>query len=259
MDGFEYARKVRSDPSIAHIPLILNMDGSKMSKRDKGASLESYAREGYVPEAVVNYLCLLGWSPKGNREIVPLPEVVNLFDLPQILRHNARFDLDKLNWLNWEYLKSMDPERFNRLALQALADAGINTAGFESAYARAALATCQQKVKLLAEVPQFTDFYFNSDFAIDPDAFTKDFIPENRPRLVKLREAFASVPAFDAASIESTLKKVAAELGVKAGALVHPTRLACTGRSIGPSLYHLIEILGRDAVLRRLDRALTRF
>src|SRR5712672_2946991 len=86
-------------PKYAHIPLILNPDGSKMSKRDKGASLNAYQTEGYAPEALVNYLCLLGWSPKHNREKMPIPEIIELFDLPQILRSNARFDTTKLNWL----------------------------------------------------------------------------------------------------------------------------------------------------------------
>src|SRR5215471_12116543 len=94
-------------PKYAHIPLILNTDGTKMSKRDKGASLTSYMDEGYAPEAVANYLCLLGWSPKGNREKIPLAEVVKLFDLPQVLRHNARFDMAKLIWLNGEYVREM--------------------------------------------------------------------------------------------------------------------------------------------------------
>ncbi|MSU04990.1 MAG: glutamate--tRNA ligase, partial [Pedosphaera sp.] len=98
-------------PAYGHIPLILNIDGTKMGKRDVGASLQSYQDGGYAPEAVVNYLCLLGWSPKGNREILPLDEVVAMFDLPQILRHNARFDLAKLQWINWEYTKSMPIER----------------------------------------------------------------------------------------------------------------------------------------------------
>src|SRR5258708_25698804 len=96
-------------PKYAHIPLILNIDGTKMSKRDKGASLMTYLDDGYAPEAVVNYLCLLGWSPKGNREKVPVNEVVELFDLPQILRHNARFDLNKLHWLNGESIREMTP------------------------------------------------------------------------------------------------------------------------------------------------------
>ncbi len=89
-------------PKYAHLPLILNIDGTKMSKRDQGASLNSYIEEGYSPQAIVNYLSLLGWSPKGNREKIALAEIIELFDLPQILRHNARFDLAKLNWLNGE-------------------------------------------------------------------------------------------------------------------------------------------------------------
>src|SRR6184192_2503684 len=108
-------------PKYAHIPLILNADGTKMSKRDKGASLSTYMEEGYAPEAVANYLCLLGWSPKHNREKVSLDEVVELFDLPQILRHNARFDINKLHWLNGEYIRSMAPDRFYELAVHALA------------------------------------------------------------------------------------------------------------------------------------------
>src|SRR5437899_1637020 len=107
-------------PKYAHIPLILNIDGTKMSKRDKGASLATYMQEGYAAEAVVNYLCLLGWSPKHNREKLPISEVVQIFDLPQILRANARFDLVKLNWLNGEYLREMNDDRFYELAIQAL-------------------------------------------------------------------------------------------------------------------------------------------
>ena len=99
-------------PRYAHIPLILNQDGSKMSKREAGAALTHYIDNGYAPEAVVNYLCLLGWSPKDNREKLPLTEIIERFDLPQILRHNARFDLAKLQWLNGEYLRELPDDRF---------------------------------------------------------------------------------------------------------------------------------------------------
>src|SRR5437667_2572607 len=113
-------------PNYAHIPLILNQDGTKMSKRDQGASLTTYLEEGYAPEAVVNYLCLLGWSPKNNREKMAISEVVELFDLPQILRHNARFDLTKLIWLNGEYIREMKDDRFYELSIHALARAGLD-------------------------------------------------------------------------------------------------------------------------------------
>lgn len=243
-------------PKYAHIPLILNIDGTKMSKRDKGASLATYMQEGYAAEAVVNYLCLLGWSPKHNREKLPVSEVIEIFDLPQILRANARFDLAKLNWLNGEYLREMNSDRFYELAIQALNRAGLDTHRFPAEYVKAALDTCKGKIKLFSELPGYAGFYFREDVNIDPAVASKDFVPENKPRLRKLRDAISGLPSFDAAGLETALKTAAGELGVKAGVLVHPTRLACTGAAAGPSLYHLMEILGKDRTLARLDRAL---
>ena len=229
-----------------------------MSKRDQGASLTSYLDEGYAPEAVVNYLCLLGWSPKGNREKIPLDEVVALFDLPQVLRHNARFDLVKLQWLNYEYLREMRDERFYELCVHALARAGLNPDAYPLDYVKRALDTCKGKLKLFADLPAYAGFYFQREVIPGPDAATKDFVPENRPRVRKLRDAFARVATWEAPALELALKATATECGVKAGVLVHPTRLATTGQPTGPSLYHLLEVLGRDCVLGRLDQALAR-
>jgi len=245
-------------PKYAHIPLILNPDGSKMSKRDQGAILTAYMGEGFTPEAVVNYLCLLGWSPKDNREMVPLQEVIGLFDLPQILRHNARFDMAKLLWLNSEYLRAMDNDRFYEQSVHALTKAGLAMDTWPAAYVKAALDTCKGKVKLFSELTDYGGFYFTDEIQYAPEAAQKDFIPENRPRVTRLRAAFANLEAFKAEELEKTLKAVAAELGVKAGVLVHPTRIACTGKPAGPSLYHLLEILGKDRVLHRMDRGLER-
>lgn len=243
-------------PKYAHIPLILNPDGTKMSKRDQGASLATYMDEGYTPEAVVNYLCLLGWSPKNDREKMPLSDIIERFDLPQILRHNARFDLAKLQWLDGEYLRDLSSERFRELGARALGRAGFDLNKYPPAYVQAALDTCQGKVKRFSDLGMYGGFYFVEEVALDPEAVKKDFMPENKARVARLREAFSRLEKFEASALESTLKAVAAELGVKAGVLVHPTRLACTGSSAGPSLYHLLEILGRDRVLKRLDRAL---
>ena len=241
-------------PNYAHIPLILNQDGTKMSKRDQGASLASYMEEVFAPEAVVNYLCLLGWSPKDNREVIPVREVVQMFDLPQILRHNARFDLDKLHWLHGEYVRLMSNERFNELAVPALARAGYDTSRYSPAYVKTALDTCKGKKRLFSELADYGGFYFVEEVDYDREAAAKEFTPENRERLKQMREVFAGLTAFDAATLENALKETARRLGVKAGVLVHPTRLACTGRTAGPSLYHLLEVLGKERVLRRLDR-----
>jgi glutamyl-tRNA synthetase len=242
-------------PKYAHIPLILNSDGSKMSKRDQGASLMTYNDEGYAPEAVLNYLVLLGWSPKGNREVMPAKEIVEMFDLPQILRHNARFDMNKLQWVNWEYLKTMAPERFVELGTAALQRAGVSLEGYTPAYILAALSTAKEKFKTFADLKPFVDFYFQKEVEIPAELAAKQFTAESRPRLARLRAAYAELAAFDHASVEKTLKSVATELGVKAGVLVHPVRVACTGKEIGPSLYHLMEVLGKTEVLRRIDRA----
>jgi glutamyl-tRNA synthetase len=246
-------------PRFAHIPLILNKDGSKMGKRDQGASLGGYIDLGYSPEAVRNYLCLLGWSPKDNREKLDIGEVVRLFDLKNVNRKNAAFDLDKCTWLSGEYLREMDGETFQQRAREALIRAGVDLSPFPAEYVHAAIETCRGKLKIFSELPAYGGFYFKQEVGYDPEAAAKQFIPENRPRVEAVRAAFAALGEFNAAGIEAALKGTAATLGVKVGVLVHPTRLALTGAASGPSLYHLIEVLGKAEVLRRMDRALEQF
>ncbi|MBI3414928.1 MAG: glutamate--tRNA ligase [Verrucomicrobia bacterium] len=243
-------------PKYAHIPLILNADGSKMSKRDRGASLTTYLDEGFLPEAVNNYLCLLGWSPKDNVEKLSLAEVVERFDLPQILRHNAKFDFEKLVWLQGEYCRELAPDRFYELGVHAFAKAGVDTNTFDTNYVKAALDTCRGKIKTFAELPAYAGFYFRDEITYDPEAAKKSFVPENKPRVEKLRAAFAKLATFDATSIEATLKATATELGIKVGVLIHPTRLAVTGNPNGPSLYHLLEVMGKEKTQARIERAL---
>jgi glutamyl-tRNA synthetase len=230
-----------------------------MSKREQGAQMNAYLDGGYVPEAVVNYLCLLGWSPKNNREKMALNEVMEFFDLPQILRHNARFDSEKLLWLNGEYIRELSDDRFFELSVHALAHAGFDTNPFPLDYVKAALDTCKGKFKLFSELPAYGGFYFKDEITYNPEAAKKSFVPENKPRVEKLRDAFAKADPFNAASLEAALKAIAAELGVKAGVLVHPVRLACTGNPSGPSLYHLLEVIGKEKTLARIEQALGTF
>ena len=246
-------------PRFAHIPLILNKDGSKMSKRDQGASLGGYISAGYSPEAVRNYLCLLGWSPKDNREKLDIAEVIRLFDLKAVHRKNAAFDLDKCAWLSGEYLREMDGPTFQQRAREALARTGIGLSGFPEEYVHAAIETCRGKLRIFSDLPAYAGFYFKRDVEYDPAAAAKQFTPENRPRLEAVRAALAALEDFSAASVETAMKSTAAALGVKVGVLVHPTRLALTGAPAGPSLYHLIEVLGKTEVLRRIDLALVGF
>ncbi|HVM61998.1 MAG TPA: glutamate--tRNA ligase family protein [Verrucomicrobiae bacterium] len=243
-------------PQYAHIPMILNPDGTKMSKSDPDAakarlaSLQTYVEDGFVPEAVRNYLCLLGWSPKDNREIMPIHDVVELFDLPQILRNNARFDVSKLTWMNGEYIRAMSLERFLELARPF-------TGGHDDPKV---LGLVKEKLKLLRELPSWTDYFFRDDYAFDPVAVKKSCsAPQTSERLAKLADKFAAVNPWDAAHLEPALKTLAGELGVKTGDLIHPCRVAVSGKSAGPSLYHMLEVLGRDRVLARLRRGAEKF
>jgi glutamyl-tRNA synthetase len=243
-------------PRYAHIPLILNRDGSKMSKRDEGARVDYYIRGGYLPAAVRNYLCLLGWSPKDNREKLDIDEIIRLFDLKNVGRSSATFDPDKLHWLNGEYARALGDSEFYDLAVARLKSSGVKLDLFPEKYVRAALQTCKGKINTFDELPGYCGFYFTDDFDYDPQGVAKHFTAQNKPPLKAVRDALSTLEKFDPDNIETTLKSAATKLGLKVGAIVHPTRLAVTGSNVGPSLYHLLEVLGKEKVLSRVDRAL---
>ncbi|HEV3242966.1 MAG TPA: glutamate--tRNA ligase [Chthoniobacterales bacterium] len=244
-------------PNFAHIPLILNRDGSKMSKRDEGAAVATYIEQGYVPEAVRNYLCLLGWSPKDNREKIDIEEVVKLFELEKINRRNAAFDLDKCFWLNGQYVAQMSLDRFVELARPFLEKATIDISNEK--YTRDVLAIVKEKIKLLKELPEWTSYFFTEDYEFDQAAVKKVFEkPEATARLKALRDEFAKIDKWDFQTLESALKSLAQKLGCKTGDCVHPARVAVSGRSVGPSLYHMLEVMRKDRVLKRFDRMLAK-
>ncbi len=277
-------------PHFAHIPLILNRDGSKMSKRDEGARVATYIKQGYAPEAVRNYLCLLGWSPKDNREKIDIEEVVKLFELEKINRRNAAFDLDKCFWLNGQYIAQMSLDRFIELARPFLEKAGINIS--DEKYFRAVMSIVKEKIKLLGDVREsirsiedsgrsstsgysgysgpvtsgysgsgisgYSGYFFTEDYEFDPVAVEKVFgKSEAAERLLALRGKFANIDNWNVEKIETSLKALAQELGCKTGDLVHPARMAVSGRAVGPSLYHMLEVMGKERVLNRFDRMIS--
>ena len=245
-------------PKFAHIPLILNYDGSKMSKRDTGASMETYMDGGYLPSAVINYLSFLGWSPKDDTEVMPVAELIERFDLSGVQRANARFDMVKLDWQNYEHIRAMPEEDFKDRALEQLKSANINTSDFKNSYIEAAVATCTDKIKNLNDFAAYIGFYFQQEVSFDQDSAEKALTPDNKPYLSALREAYAELAQFDADSLQEALKATAVSCEVKNKLLVMPARVACTGSKVGPSLYHLFEVLGQTEVLKRFDAALAR-
>ena len=241
-------------PKFAHIPLILNHEGKKLSKRDGGSSITYFLDQGYAPEAVANYLCLLGWSPGENRERLDVAEIREHFDLEKINRRNAIFDLDKCFWLNGQHILAMSLARFVELAKPFVDKAGVPYGTDEALLP--ALAIVKAKVKHLSDVPDWIGFLFTEDFAMDAEAVEKSLKkPGAATRLSALIESFNGVSDWTHPKLEESLKATATSLGVKTGELVHPCRVAASGRSVGPGLYEMLEVLGKDRTLARLERA----
>ena len=245
-------------PQFAHIPLILNPDGSKMSKRDQGSSIDSYIERGFEPAAVANYLCLLGWSPKDDREKLALDEIVERFGFDGISAGNASFDSDKLLWLQGEYAREIDGERLTALAVAAWRAGGLPVDSYPDDYLAEAAATCQGKFKFPAELVDYAGFYFRERVEPAPADAAEVFTPAGLELLAGMRDTLAALDDFGPDAVEQALRDFAQARGVKMKAIVHPLRLACTGSRSGPSLFHLLAVLGRGRVIERIDRALAR-
>jgi glutamyl-tRNA synthetase len=241
-------------PQFAHIPLILNHEGKKLSKRDGGSSITTYIEQGYAPEAVANYLCLLGWSPKDNREVLAMEEIRELFALENINRRSAIFDLDKCFWIQGQHVLGMSLGRFTDLALPFVEAAGIAYGSRDRL--EAVLAIVKEKIKLLKDVPEWIDYFFREEIPLAPEAVDKVLRkPGAAERLAALGAAYSAVSEWKAEPLEQTLKDLTGRLGCKTGDLIHPARVAASGKTVGPSLYAMLELLGRDVVLRRITAA----
>jgi len=241
-------------PAFAHIPLIMNKEGKKLSKRDGGSSITYFIDGGYAPEAVANYLSLLGWSPKDDREELSVADIQSLFSLETINRRNAIFDLDKCFWLNGQHLLHMTLDRFADLALPFIDKAGIVYG--DRATLLPVLAIVQPKIKHFSDVPAWISYFFTEAFEYDPEAVEKVFRKLGaNDRLDALHTALTAVAEWNHAALETAVKATAATLGVKVGEVVHPLRLAASGRSVGPGLYEMLEVLGKERVLARIEKA----
>lgn len=242
-------------PVYAHIPLILKSNGKgKMSKRDEGALIEQYMEENFVPAAVVNYLTLLGWSPKDDREIMPVEEIIRKFDFSGVSSSNAKFDHEKLVHMNAEYLRALSSEEFSTISERALP--GGESEG-EREYRSAVLALVQPKVNRLTDLPGLVDFFFSDSFEMDEktgEKLKKKGDPREKARALLSR--FSDIPGgeWDAAALDSACETLAAEGGGKKFDYFPVLRFAVSGKGGGPDLLPMLETLGKDRVLNRLER-----
>ncbi|MDO8540470.1 MAG: glutamate--tRNA ligase family protein [Opitutaceae bacterium] len=248
-------------PAFAHIPLILKQNGpGKMSKRDQGALIEEYQRRGYLSEALVNFLCLLGWNPGDDREKMPIAEIIRLFDLPGVNQSNARFDDKKLAHMNMAYLLELPADRFVAIAreyfqLHSAAHSAAMAAG--DSYFRDVMLLSQPKVKGVEELPAYTAYFFNEDFSID--AKVRDKVMAKGDPKARLRELAEMLKAGDLSSdsaVEEAMKALAAKNGLGFGDYQSVARLALSGTNVGPSITGMIRVMGRERVLMRIERFL---
>jgi nondiscriminating glutamyl-tRNA synthetase len=246
-------------PVFAHIPLILKspeMGQGKMSKRDKGALIEEYQQRHFLPEALVNYLALLGWNPGDNREKMPIADIIKLFDLPGVNQSNAKFDGKKLANMNMTYLLEQPAERFVALARQYLAGQPAGAAALaDEAYFREIMLLAQPKIKSIDELGAYTGYFFTDDFPIDPKVKEK-VMGKGDPK-ARLAELIAALPAMDFSSdaaIEAGIKSLAESKGLGFGDYQAVARLAVSGTNAGPSITSMFRVLGRDRVKARLAR-----
>jgi glutamyl-tRNA synthetase len=242
-------------PRFGHMPLILGADGAKLSKRHGGVSVEEYKREGFLPEALANYLILLGWMPKDNREVMPLEEAVALFEISEMNDVQAKFDLQKLRWLNAEYIMKASNTRLIPLVKDHLQAAGLSTAGVSDAYLGKVLDLYKIRIKTLNEFPAMTDCFFREDFAYAEDGKRHLETPESREYLTVLADRLAGITDFSHAAIEALFREFAEARGVKAGPIIHPARMAVSGKTKGAGLFEMMEVLGRERVVARMRRA----
>jgi glutamyl-tRNA synthetase len=242
-------------PRFGHMPLILGTDGAKLSKRHGGVSVEEYKREGFLPEALANYLILLGWMPKDGREIMPPAEAVKLFEISEMNDVQAKFDIQKLRWLNAEYIMKSPNDRLVPLVRPRLDEAGIPTAGVTDAYLGRVLDLYKVRLKTLGEFAAMTDCFFRDDFAYDEDGRKHLATPESREYLTILADRLAGLTDFSHDAIEAVFREFAESRGIKAGPIIHPARMAVSGKTKGAGLFEMMEVIGRERVVARMRRA----
>ncbi len=246
-------------PEWIHVPLILGSDRSKLSKRHGAVNFKSYIDEGYLPEAMINYLSLLGWSAGEDRDLYSVDELVERFTLKGIIDHAAVFDVHKLLWMNGQYIRESSLERITDLAIPYLEKAGLlllPLGNEEREYLQKVVALVHDRLKIMSEAPELIDFFLKDELEFDPKAVAKWLNrPESSDLLQKVANRLETIPDWGLQSIEAAVREAGSEVGAEGGKVIHPVRVAVSGRTVGPGLFESIEVLGRDRAVARLRSA----
>jgi len=240
-------------PEFAHVPMILSPEGGRMSKRHGATAISEYRELGYLSEAMVNYLLLLGWSPGENRELISLAQAKEMFDIKDVNSTGAAFSWDKLNWVNAEYIKKLPPEDLTELTFQCLAKKDFLPAGADKAYVGQVAWLFRERMAKLSDLTENTRYFYYDDFTYAED--TVEILANDMSREISaVADSLSKLSDFSHSAIEADFRNVCTGLGLKLKILVHPVRVAVSGRRTGAGLFETMEILGKEKVLKRLGR-----
>jgi glutamyl-tRNA synthetase len=241
-------------PTFAHLPFVMGQDNAKLSKRNGEVSIAWYRERGFLPEAICNYLALLGWSPGDDREDVSMKELTELFTVERVHSSPARFDMKKLEAINGDKIRALPPEEFLNRALPFLKDSHIvSGSDAEIAVLKQALPIIQERVATLAEIPTMLKFLFVSDFAVEADSLPKVSDDESKKLLSVAYDRLQIVGEWNHDSIEAVLRAaLIEELGLKPRIAFSAVRIAVTGSHISPPLFESMALLGREKSLERI-------
>ena len=246
-------------PEFGHIPLILRPDKKKVSKRLGDKDVNEYSAEGIIPDALFNYLCTLGWSSKDDRELYTIDELVSVFNVKNFNSSNAIFDEEKMLSFNKEHIKMKSDHYLATLVAPMLVEAGLTSKYWLETrweYLRQVISALKERVKRVTDFVDMSSYFFSFDYKYEEEAVKKNFTPEAADRLQELVDKFESLGDFSHDSVEQALNALSDEKNIKKAKYIHPTRLAVSGRSIGPGLYDLLVILSKPVVIERMKKAI---
>ncbi|MCS7264587.1 MAG: glutamate--tRNA ligase [Armatimonadetes bacterium] len=245
-------------PQFAHLPLLLGSDRSKLSKRHGAVSLNEYRKMGILPEAMVNFLALLGWYPRDQQEIKSREQLIAEFELSDVKPSGAIFDLEKLLWMNGHYIRQKQPEELAKMLVPCFAQKGwVHDPPTEEEwhYLLQLTPLIQERMRTLSESTDLADFFYREPESYDEKAQSRLMREGVADCLLELSNRLETLEEFTVEQVEKTVRQLAAEKGLKASEIIHPTRAAITGRMEGPSLFHLMAVLGKERCVGRLKRA----
>ncbi|MDP3791259.1 MAG: glutamate--tRNA ligase [Candidatus Omnitrophota bacterium] len=242
-------------PKFAHIPLILSKDGGRLSKRHGATSIFEYKNMGFLPEALVNYLSLMGWAPGNDVEVLPIEEIIKLFDVKDVNKTGAIFDMDKLSWMNGQYIKNMDLEKLVAAAEEFLKFKNVLGSKYDREQWKSIILAYKERTRTLDDLVSVYKIFFADEIEYDQKAVEKYLNKPGAKEIVqRCKTAVTGCADFGKVAIEEAYRKLADELKVKAGELIHPTRVAISGKTVGAGLFDMMELLGREKVLARLSK-----